>query len=383
MKNSIAETKRNSFWRNFARTILWLLTVTAALGLAAASYGGNIAPDSIKGICLMVLTFPAWLLLMIFVTVLDAFWCRKALVLCLFTYIACASAIWEFSPLNITGPSMKKYADCPHFSFLTYNTANLNDMEGSMPEDYNPTLSYILKFNADVVNLQEVRVLSPDRNLRISSRQIDSLHQAYPYVLHYGESQALLSKYPAECIHTGANNKPGNEIALFRLNIEGTPVTLINVHLQSYGLTPSDKELYKDITKLDESDGGLKNTLKDVRHTLLSKVQHAAVQRKLDTERVCDYIEHFGGPNVIVAGDFNDVPGCYALRRLADFKMREVYPQLGFGPMVTFNADRFYFRIDHVLYRGNLTPLRMRRGNSRLSDHYPLLVTFAINQSDN
>ena len=96
MKNSIAETKRNSFWRNFARTILWLLTVTAALGLAAASYGGNIAPDSIKGICLMVLTFPAWLLLMIFVTVLDAFWCRKALVLCLFTYIACASAIWEF-----------------------------------------------------------------------------------------------------------------------------------------------------------------------------------------------------------------------------------------------------------------------------------------------
>lgn len=383
MKNSTAGTKTNTFWRNFVKTILWLMTIIAVLGLVAASYGGNIAPDAIKGICLMVMSFPAWLLLMIIVTVLDILWCRKALVLCLFTYIACASAIWEFSPLNITGPSMKKYSECPQFSFLTYNTANFNDMEGPLPADYNPTLSYILKFNADVVNLQEARVLSPNSGLSISSRQIDSLHQAYPYVLHYGESQALLSKYPADCIHTGATNYPGNEIAVFRLNIEGTAVTLINVHLQSYGLTASDKELYKDITKLDDSDEGLKNTIKDVRHTLLSKIQKAAVQRKLDTERVCDYIERFGGPNVIVAGDFNDVPGCYALRRLADFKMREVYPKLGFGPMVTFNADRFYFRIDHVLYRGSLTPLRIRRGNSRLSDHYPLLVTFAINPSDN
>lgn len=367
-----------SFFRKLGLTVLWILTIIAALGLLAASFGGNFAPDSMKGICLMVLSFPAWLLLMIVVTVFDLLWCRKALAVCILTFIACASAIWEFSPLNFTKPSLEKYEADPQFTFMTYNVTNFMDMEGEMPEGYNPTLSYILKTNADIVNLQEVQVLSVDAGLHITSEQLDSLHAAYPYVLKYGHTQALFSKYPAESIHIPSSDNNLNEIALFRLNIEGEDITLINVHLQSYGLTPSDKELYMDITKFDEKDGGLKNTLKDVKSTLLSKVQTAAVQRKLDTERLCSYIEHFGGPNVIVAGDFNDVPGCYALRNLAEYKMREVYPELGFGPMVTFNADRFYFRIDHILYRGALKPLRMHRGSVRLSDHYPLMATFAI-----
>lgn len=367
-----------SFFRKLGLTVLWILTIIAALGLLAASFGGNFAPDSVKGICLMVLSFPAWLLLMIVATVFDLLWCRKALTICVLTFIACASAIWEFSPLNFTKPSLEKYEADPQFTFMTYNVTNFMDMEGEMPEGYNPTLSYILKTNADIVNLQEVQVLSVDAGLHITSEQLDSLHTAYPYVLKYGNTQALFSKYPAESIHIPSSDNNLNEIALFRLNIEGEDITLINVHLQSYGLTPSDKELYMDITKFDEKDGGLKNTLKDVKSTLLSKVQTAAVQRKLDTERLCSYIEHFGGPNVIVAGDFNDVPGCYALRNLAEYKMREVYPELGFGPMVTFNADRFYFRIDHILYRGALKPLRMHRGSVRLSDHYPLMATFAI-----
>lgn len=373
--STIKSQTKNSFWHTTSLILLWLLTIIACAGLIAASYGGNIAPDAIKGICLMVMTFPAWLLLMVLATVLDILWCRKALVLCLFTYIACASAIWEYSPLNIRKPSLDKYAKDPIVTFLTYNVTQFNNLSGTHTDGYNATVSYILKVNADIVNLQEASL----GNAQIPAEQMDSLHKAYPYILQYSESQALLSKYPAESIHTpGQNNRPGNEVAIFRLNIEGEQITLINVHLQSYGLTDTDKELYKDITKLDDQDGGLKNTIKDVRHTLLAKIQNAVVQRKLDTERVCSYIDHFGGPNVIVAGDFNDVPGCYALRRLAEYKMHEAYSELGFGPMITFNADRFYFRIDHVLYRGALKPLRMSRGNLKLSDHYPLLVTFAV-----
>ncbi len=371
------------FWRKAGLTVLWILTVIAALGLIAASFGGNISPDEIKGICLMVMTFPAWLLLMAGVTVLDILWCRKALVVCVLTFIACASAIWEFTPLNITRPSLEKYEGNPRFTFLTYNVANFNDLSGNTSQGYNPTISFILKTNADVVNLQEATALTPDRSRDITAAQLDSIHNVYPYYLLCGHGQALLSKYPAEIIHTQATNKPGNEVAVFRLNIEGELITIINVHLQSYGLTPSDKELYKDITKLDEQDGGLKSTLKDVKSSLLNKIQSAASQRRLDTEQVCSYIEHLGGPNVIVAGDFNDVPGCYSLRRLADYNMRQVYPELGFGPTVTYNADRFYFRIDHILYRGDLKPLRMSRGSLRVSDHYPLIATFAILQTDN
>ena len=364
------------------RVLLWIITIVVSLGMLGASFGGNIAPSEIKGICLLPLTFSIWLVLLIFITILDIIWCRKAIPVLVLVYVACASAIWEFSPLNIGGPSLEKYARDPKFTFMTYNVANFDNLSGKDVGDYNPTVSYILKNDADIVNLQEAIPFTPDNMVGITKAQIDSLHKRYPYILLYGQNQVLLSKYPAQPIHTGAANDNGNEIALFRLNIEGISVTLINVHLESYRLTDDDKALYKEVTKLKENESGLKSTVKEVKSTLLSKVQQSAVLRQEDTERLCNYIERFGGPNVIVAGDFNDVPGCYALRRLADYKMKQAYTQLGFGPMITFNADRFYFRIDHVLYRGDLVPLRMHRGSVKWSDHYPLLMSFAIPRSD-
>lgn len=367
-------------WRRIVVWTLWILTAISAAGLVAASFGGNIAPSSLRGICIVVMTMPAWIAAMVIMTVLDAIWCRKALALCALTFIACASAIWEFMPLNFSGPDKAKYASCPRFTFMTYNVCNLIDQTKTYPGDINPTISYILRTNPDVVNLQEIIVLSPYKPAHIGTEQLDSLHRAYPYIIWYGYSQVLMSKYPAEPIHTGSSNKPGNEIATFRLNIEGTSVTLFDVHLQSFGLSRDDKELYKDVTRLSEQQGGLRATIGEVKSHLLSKIQNAAEQREQDVDRLCRYIEHYGGPNVIVAGDFNDVPGCYALRRLADFSLRQVYPEVGFGPMHTFNSDRFYFRIDHILYRGALRPLDIRRGSIRYSDHYPLITTFAITE---
>ena len=171
---------------------------------------------------------------------------------------------------------------------------------------------------------------------------------------------------------------------MFRLNIEGETVTLFDVHLKSYFLTQDDKELYRDVTNIKDVKNDIKDihsikgTMFDVKSQLLGKVQRAAEDRELDAIRLGHLIDRYGGPNVIVAGDFNDVPGCYTLRHLAEFNLRQVYSELGFGPMITFNRDRFYFRIDHVLYRGALMPLRMRRGSSLASDHYPLLVRFAL-----
>ena len=83
-----------------------------------------------------------------------------------------------------------------------------------------------------------------------------------------------------------------------------------------------------------------------------------------------------------MAGDFNDVPGCYTLEYLADLGFHNVYSEIGCGPDITYNSDRFYFRIDHVLYRGALQPLSIRRGRIRSSDHYPLIVDFAITEHD-
>lgn len=372
-----------------ARGFLWVLTVIASIGLLAASFGGNIPPSELKGICLMVLSFPLWLILIAVATLLDLLWCRKALTMCVLVLISCASAIFNFCPLNIVAPSAKKFADKPHFSLLTYNVAGFNDLTGEYPGDVNPTVAYILHVDADIVALQESHNIGKAPAVHLTDRQVDSLHAAYPYIITSGNSLTLLSKFPAEAIHIpddptaepSARND-ASKIAAFRINVAGTPVTLFNVHLESYGLSNDDKLLYHKVTDLDDPDQSLRSMLRDVRTELLAKVQIAAVRRQRETERLVKLIDHFGGPNVIVTGDFNDVPGCYALRRLADCKMREVYPALAFGPTISFHADRFYFRIDHILWRGDMKPLRIRRGNLLASDHYPFTAYFAIDRNN-
>ena len=373
-----------SVWRRIASVLLCIGTLVSAAGLVTACFGGNLSPAQYRGICLMVMTLPAWLILMVLFTILDLIWCRRILPLCLLVFIACAAGIWEFMPLNLRRPSLDKAAGYPQFTFLTYNITNFTDLTDKYPGDINPTISNILKINADVVNLQEAVVLTPSEKIHLGQEQIDSLYHTYPYIIMYGRSQMLMSKYPAEAIHVGYNEKQRGEIAVFRLNIEGETVTLFDVHLKSYFLTQDDKELYRDVTNIKDVKNDIKDihsikgTMFDVKSQLLGKVQRAAEDRELDAIRLGHLIDRYGGPNVIVAGDFNDVPGCYTLRHLAEFNLRQVYSELGFGPMITFNRDRFYFRIDHVLYRGALMPLRMRRGSSLASDHYPLLVRFAL-----
>lgn len=379
-----------SKWFIFGQWVLWIFTIIIILGLLMACFGGNFKPSELKGVSLFLLTMPVWLILFIIISALDLVWCRKAFVFCVLAFIACISAICNYFPLNIIGPSHSKYSECPKFTLLTYNIASFYDMEKEYPGGVNPTVSYIIKTNADVVCLQETEVTldRPFASYHITAEQIDTIASMYPYRILYGGFLTLLSKYPAEAIHTPAvTNDPKQKwraypIGIFRINIEGLPVTLFNVHLQSYGLSAKDKALYKNIAEGKEiaevAEGSVRNSLSDIKHRILNKVEDAAIKRAEEADILCNYIEHFGGPNVIVAGDFNDVPGCYTLRRLADLKLKEVYPSIGFGPMITFHADMFYFRIDHILWRGNLEPLRIVRSSIKHSDHYPLLATFAV-----
>ena len=401
-KNESAEKKvpkkspaKRSAWRVVLNVFLWLLSLAVIIGMCLACFGGNFDPQRYGFLAVFELTLPIWLIGLLVVTLLDVFWCRKAFVFCVLTFIACANAIWDYSPLNIRFTSNTKYASCPKFTLLTYNVMNFEQYDGIYPDDYNPTIQYIIKKNADIVCLQETGsgIEKPRAKSHITAEQLDTLYRMYPYRLLYGKYLTLLSKYPAESMHTppivykSPSNKDLYPIGVFRVNIEGTPVTLFNVHLQSYSLTNEDKALYKNLAEGKEiaevAEGNARSSLQTIKAHILRKVKTAYEKRGIEADALCRYIEKFGGLNVIVAGDFNDVPGCYTIRELEDYGLKQVYPRVGFGPMITYNADMFYFRIDHVLYRGEMEPLSLSRGNDKFSDHYPLTVTFALTNQTN
>lgn len=381
MKTSSATSakKCTSMWKCILRSFLWLFTILACIGLMVASYSGTVSPGSFSLASVMLLTYPFWLGATIIIGIIDVLLCRKAFVAVILSLVVCIPSIWSYSPLNVLKPHVPRESEGRTLKFMTYNVAAFHNFTSTFPGDVNPTISYIINSGADVVNLQEVYIFATSKGEHITSAQLDSLHSIYPYVLLNGYTQALLSKYPAEAIHTDWPCTAGNEMAVFRINVDGESITIFDVHLQSYGLTDADKSLFRSLTRLGVYDS---EKIEEIKNQLLDKVNAAAVNRAEDARKVGHYITSLGGPNVIVAGDFNDVPGCYALRYLADYGLKEVYPEVAFGPMITYNASNFYFRIDHVLYRGALKPLKMYRGKVKCSDHYPVFVEFALTGTD-
>ena len=366
--------KQPSIWRRLSSAVLAVVNIAVAIGLTASAYAGSINPIAHPTAPAVAMTFPIWLLGAVILLGVSLFVRVRLAAIIGLGIIASLPSILDYSPIHLP-----KHASDDGFTFtvMSYNVLGLQDQNDSYYGDINPTLSYILNQDPDIVCLQELSSLHTSPHLHVTASQIDSIHCQYPYVLIASKSQAIFSKFPVEPIQIGfkySGESGSADMACFRAEIKGKKVTIFNIHLQSFSLVSEDKEMFTKLTHLKGSE----NEIAQMRSHLVNKIRAAGPQRVLDTEELIKYIRKFGGPNVIVCGDFNDVPGSYPLRLLADEHLKEVYPEVGFGPMITYNANRFYFRIDHILYRGDLRPLDMTRGSIKSSDHYPVTATFEI-----
>lgn len=357
------------------RTVLVILTVIIDLGLIISAYAGKVNPEIEPVAALAGMTLPAWILGAIVLMLLTfiAWW--KLALFQLTAFLLCLSPILDYCPLHFF---TKKAPDGqPEFTLMTYNTYGFVNQYNVYPGDRNQTLSYILDSDADIVCLQESPSLAPDAETHITEAQVDSLHKLYPYVFKAGRNQNVLSKFPIEPVATGF--EPGEagtlDLACYRAMIHGRKVTIFNVHMRSFWLEYDERELYLGLTEGHEEDMSV------VRNKLLKKIAQKCAYRAREVHELIGYIRRFAGPDAIVCGDFNDVPGCFSLRQLEKHSdLHSVVSEVGFGPMITYNADRFYFRIDHILYRGTLEPLSVKRGDIRSSDHYPLTATFTLKE---
>ncbi|MDE7427265.1 MAG: endonuclease/exonuclease/phosphatase family protein [Muribaculaceae bacterium] len=366
-----------NYARAAGRVLLAVLNVATAAGLILSAYSGCIAPQTWKLAPVVTMTFPGWVLGIILVGLIDLFTVRRWLWLCGATLAVASPTLWNYSPLHIPYAFLDEDEKARSFTFLTYNVYNFESYSKEYPDNQNPALKFILQTDADVVCLQEALLLQVNAKTHITQEQMRRLSEKYPYIMQTGEAQMLLSKFPTVILPMRMDKNPGAgkcDVGAFRVTIDGQDITIFDVHLQSFGLTSEDKEAYRDFTRSPSEE-----EMGEVR-TLVSKIAEAARKRAMQTEVLMNCIKKFGGPNVIVSGDFNDVPCSYSLRRLGDVGLKQVYPRVALGPMVTYYANKFYFRIDHVLYRGSLTPVELTRPKVKASDHYPQIITFVLDR---
>ncbi|MCM1319576.1 MAG: hypothetical protein NC217_04275 [Muribaculaceae bacterium] len=263
------------------------------------------------------------------------------------------------------------------FKYITYNVANAKEMD-SIKLGYSRSISYIINSGADIVCLQEYHDLEKMRGQgsQITDAQVDSLKKAYPYQLYEKNVESwIFSKYPATYEDCGSwKTKRFFNYMLGSIDIDGYKIHILNVHLSSYNLNKKESQI---ASSLKHEPGEVFEQGQD--STLYNKLRKAFCERARVAHEVVDIIKTVSGP-LIVSGDFNDVPNSYTWRTIKDAGLVDAYVKAGFGPMITFNADHFLFHIDQVLYRPDegLRAFKIKRGYSRSSDHYPLIVDFAI-----
>lgn len=368
--------------------VVTLVNMLLAAVTILAAYGGMADPEKVPIAALAAMFLAPVMLADLVVLAIDLFFWRKAALPIIAACIISVKPLLVFAPLNLNSASLTPEQEKRTFTILTYNCLHFWDNETMKPGDgsRNKTIDFILKTDADIVNLQELEEKDLDREAwqgkfaNIPPEQLSEIRKKYPFRFYNPRPDALAfwSKYPAmvEPYPLKVDSMPN--VRIYEVHVHGKIVHFFNVHMRSILLTPEDKELYKRIFKpAVESERALKEEVKEVKLRLIDKLTTAFAARAREARYLRECLDSIKG-NTIVAGDFNDIPGCYAVREIMDGDMHDAYAESGFGPVITFHANHFYFRIDQILYRGALEAVRMKRIKVPYSDHYPMLARFYI-----
>lgn len=348
-----------------------LLTVVSA-------YCGYIPPEKFAFAQVVNMLFPGFITLSFALLLADLFIYKKSALIAFMGILLCTGPLLDIFPLNFKKKALTYNEEQRAFSVLTYNVFDFYDNQGEEPEWGNRSLSYILSTDADIVCLQEGGSIAGLKHVG-SSAQRDTLRHRYPFRVEApaNAGEMLFSKFPAERIPTPQPEWGTGKYTAYRLEVEDHQLLLINCHLQSIGLSPDDKAVYRELTDKDLKP--TRRELSQVKYDLLPKLSNAFRKRGEQVRHIKSFIDSIGAENVVLVGDFNDVAGSYAYRTIRKAGLKDAYAQCAFGPTITYNTSRFYFHIDQVFYKGDLRPVSITRGKTKSSDHYPMLTTFLWN----
>lgn len=375
MTSKSKKNKKKSAWRKAWSVLWWSVNVLMFIVHLMSAFGGHVRPEASGFVSASSMAFPIVILASFSLLVADLVVMRKTAVVPALAIVASIKPILLICPLNLTS-SIDNDERQRSFSLMTYNVYNFLNKQGDYPDDTNPTLSFILKEDPDIVALQECEYLSYYKKAHVYSAQSDSIKARYPYrFIGETDGQSILSKFPITDLNIGEINDGKSRICAHRVAIGSRSIVLINVHLYSIQLTDDDKGTYLNLTH-----GEAKGNIRKARANLMVKLS-AALRRHADECRdirrgVDSWLST--ADNIIICGDLNDTPASHAYYILRGDDFGDAYADTAFGPTITYNEKRFFFRIDHVFYRGKIKPRKIIRGDVRYSDHYPLTTTFVF-----
>ena len=344
-----------------------VVNLAVALVLIGCAYSPLLPPATLPLFSLAGLAFPfalagnilfiiAWLLVR-----------RRYAWLSVIACFLCMPQIRAFVPFNMD----HQKAPSDAIKLVSYNILSTNLTPSTANRD-NPLITYLEECGADIICLQEFPFASLN-----SSAKAKKLLADYPYRSYNVSKDAemaanflcCLSKYPilsVEKLDFGSSTSNG--CTKYRILHDTDTIVVYNCHLQSNQLDSNDKSAYEQLLAKPQKD----NIKTDETKTLVKKLRDASVKRAEQADIILADVCQETSPYIIVCGDYNDSPISYTRRQLTA-KLDDAFIGSGNGPGISYNRNKMYYRIDHILHSSAFESYACKVDHTvKISDHYPI-----------
>lgn len=332
--------------------------------LVLSAYSPYLHPKVHPVAACLGLTFPIFLAIVVCFLVLWLIANYRYALLSAVGLLVCYPQIHSYIPVRFSSPAVPEES----IKLLSYNVMGFNNMEKQ--EGKNAILTYLAESEADIICLQEYN--TSDNKRYVTDRDVRNALKAYPYYSirrpANGTSRlACFSKFPILSAKPIEYESTYNGSIAYTLKMGEDTIMLVNNHLESNKLTKEDRGLYEDM--IDAPDT---KKIKTRLRQFVKKLAEATAIRSAQADSINKVVEASPYPTIIACGDFNDVSISYAHRVLTQH-LNDAFTDSGTGLGISYNQNKFYFRIDHILNSPNLKAYRCTVDNSiRESDHYPI-----------
>lgn len=358
----------------FGKLLVFVLTILALIGLVAMALSvlnAYVNPKHFIWTTLFGLAFWEVLIFNIVVLVLLLLlWSKKAWISILAMLVAIPGINKSYSF------GSKEEAD-NSIRVMSYNVHMFKHIDGkTASEDFaNQMANQVRDQNPDILCCQEFAAFKSGVS---RPKCIEDFAEScgFQYIYYNRKSNfggnVVFSKYPI--------TKVDEESGFGQENTYGVMVTVdagekgkfhvANVHLLSYMITDTEIDLL--INSTDKKDD-----LDTIGKTVLHKLSYAFQRRSDELKNVLTTMPPVVGP-IIMCGDFNEPPLSYNYRQMQKAGFIDTFTKVGRGIKPTYAGKLPLLRIDYIWANEDVKPLNFKRLRYKASDHYPIMLDFAI-----